>query len=62
MASGRTVQVTWDWAAGRKVPVSDDLKTRIEAFQAAAAQELPAPGPPGYWILTRPENPSSYPW
>jgi acyl-CoA thioester hydrolase len=34
VASGRTVQVTWDWAAGKKVPLSADLKTRIEAFQS----------------------------
>ena len=34
-AAGRTVQVTWDWAAGRKTPVPDELKKRIEAFQGA---------------------------
>ncbi len=35
VASGRTVQVTWDWASGTKVPVPDELKKRVEAFQAA---------------------------
>lgn len=35
VASGRTVQVTWDWASGTKIPVSDELRKRIEAFQAA---------------------------
>jgi len=34
VASGRTVQVTWDWASGKKVPFSDELRRRIEAFQA----------------------------
>lgn len=41
VASGRTVQVTWDWAAGRKVPLSEELKRRIEAFQAPAPKSLP---------------------
>jgi acyl-CoA thioester hydrolase len=35
VASGRTVQVTWDWSSGTKIPVSDELKKRIETFQAA---------------------------
>jgi len=35
VASGRTVQVTWDWAAGRKVPLPEDLRKRIDAFQHA---------------------------
>jgi len=35
VASGRTVQVCWDWSAGKKIPVPEDLKKRIEAFQAA---------------------------
>lgn len=34
VASGRTVQVCWDWAAGKKTPVPEELKKRIEAFQA----------------------------
>lgn len=41
VASGRTVQVTWDWAAGRKTALSDDLKRRIEAFQAPPPKSLP---------------------
>ena len=41
VASGRTVQVTWDWAAGKKAPLSEDLKTRIEAFQAAPPKSFP---------------------
>jgi acyl-CoA thioester hydrolase len=35
VAEGRTVQVTWDWAAGKKVPLAEELRRRIEAFQAA---------------------------
>ena len=34
VASGRTVQVTWDWATGKKMPLSEELRKRIEAFQA----------------------------
>ena len=34
VASGRTVQVTWDWAAGKKVPIPEELRKRIDAFQA----------------------------
>lgn len=41
VASGRTVQVTWDWAAGRKVPVPEELRRRIEAYQAPAPKSLP---------------------
>ena len=48
VASGRTVQVTWDWAAGKKVPVSDDLKKRIEAFQAAPPKGPSRPSHPGH--------------
>lgn len=33
VASGRTVQVAWDWTAGRKVHVGEELRRRIEAFQ-----------------------------
>lgn len=48
VASGRTVQVTWDWAAGTKTPVPDDLKKRIEAFQG-----VPSKGP------ARPAHPAT---
>jgi len=47
VATGRTVQVTWDWAAGRKVTLSEELRRRIEAFQAPAPKSLPRiPHPP----------------
>ena len=36
VASGRTVQVAWDWAGRKKVALADDLKRRIEAFQNPA--------------------------
>lgn len=38
VASGRTVQVTWDWASGTKTPVSEELRTRIEAFQSGTVR------------------------
>lgn len=34
VASGRTIQVTWDSASGKKVPLGDELRKRIEAFQS----------------------------
>lgn len=43
VASGRTVQVTWDWASGKKIPVPEELKKRIEAFQAATPKGPPRP-------------------
>ncbi|MBK8594246.1 MAG: acyl-CoA thioesterase [Holophagales bacterium] len=46
VASGRTVQVTWDWASGTKVPLSDDLKKRIEAFQASTPRAHQRPAHP----------------
>jgi len=33
MASGRTVQVMYDYAAGAPKPVPDDLRKRIEVFE-----------------------------
>ena len=50
VASGRTVQVTWDWAEGKKVSLPEDLKKRIEAFQAAAPKSFPrlAHAPTGF--------------
>jgi len=44
VASGRTVQVTWDWASGKKSPLPADLKARIEAFQAAPPKSFPRLG------------------
>jgi acyl-CoA thioester hydrolase len=41
VASGRTVQVTWDPASGRKIPLPEELRKRIEAFQAPAPKSLP---------------------
>lgn len=41
VASGRTVQVPWDQAAGRKTPLPEELRRRIEAFQAPAPKSLP---------------------
>ena len=47
VASGRTVQVTWDWPSGTKIPVPDELKKRIEAFQTGTARgPLRAAHPP----------------
>jgi acyl-CoA thioester hydrolase len=43
VASGRTVQVTWDWVSEKKTPVPDDLKKRIEAFQATAPKSQARP-------------------
>ena len=41
VASGRTVQVTWDRATGKKAPLPDELKRRIEAFQAPPPKSFP---------------------
>jgi acyl-CoA thioester hydrolase len=41
VASGRTVQVTWDQAAGRKVPLPEELRKRIDAFQAPPPKSSP---------------------
>ncbi|MCL4808241.1 MAG: acyl-CoA thioesterase [Thermoanaerobaculia bacterium] len=41
VASGRTVQVSWDWEAGRKIHVSEELKKRIDAFQHPESKGLP---------------------
>lgn len=38
VASGRTVQVGWDWKEGRKSPLSEELRRRIDAFQAGVAR------------------------
>lgn len=46
VASGRTVQVTWDWESGTKVPVAEELKKRIEAFQASTPRAHPRPAHP----------------
>ena len=44
VASGRTVQVTWDGATGKKTPVPDDLKKQIEAFQHGTPKGAARPG------------------
>ncbi len=46
VASGRTVQVAWDWKEGRKAALSDDLKRRIEAFQSPAQRSGVRPAHP----------------
>ena len=33
VASGRTVQVGWDWKEGRKTPLPEELRRRIDTFQ-----------------------------
>lgn len=38
VASGRTVQVTWDWKDGKKTPVPEDLRRKVEAFQGSVAR------------------------
>lgn len=46
VASGRTVQVAWDWKEGRKLPLSDDLRRRIEAFQHPVSKSGVRPAGP----------------
>jgi acyl-CoA thioester hydrolase len=41
VASGRTVQVTWDPATGRKLPVPEELRRSIEGFQAPPPKSWP---------------------
>jgi acyl-CoA thioester hydrolase len=36
VAFGRTVQVTYDYTAGHSVPIPDEWRRRIEAFEAGA--------------------------
>lgn len=38
VASGRTVQVGWDWTEGQKSPLPEELRRRIDAFQAGIAR------------------------
>lgn len=38
VASGRTVQVGWDWKEGRKSPLPEELRRRIDSFQAGVAR------------------------
>jgi acyl-CoA thioesterase FadM len=37
VALGRTVQVAYDYALGRSIPVPADWRARIEAFENPAA-------------------------
>lgn len=37
LVSGSTTQVMFDYAAGASMPISDELRARIEAYEAAAA-------------------------
>ncbi|HEX7091577.1 MAG TPA: thioesterase family protein [Longimicrobiales bacterium] len=39
LATGRTVQVMYDYAAGRSIPVPSELKERILAFEGEIAGE-----------------------
>ncbi len=48
VASGRTVQVTWDWSEGRKAPLGEELRKRIEAFQAAPPRGSARPSHPAH--------------
>ncbi len=41
VAYGETVQVMYDYAAGRPEPVPDDVRARVEAFEG---RRIPAPG------------------
>lgn len=51
VASGRTVQVTWDWIEGKKTPVPEELRKRIEAFQLAPPRGGSRPSHPAHPVI-----------